>query len=167
MAAPDDVPNFFVGAPAIDDIRAWMKRMIAEVRITELVTLIVSLIVKMRDLNTELVRRIAKLQRKKPPSETLDRLERQLSLAFPGLVQRTRPPKGKGDKSDRGKHPGREALPANLPRVVQPNPVPPELRTCPVCGCEMKTVGHATCERLGIRPAELVVFQRVDETVAC
>src|SRR5688572_7104148 len=101
MAAPDDVPNFFAGAPAIDDIRAWMKRMSAELRITELVTLVVSLIVRMRDLNTELVRRLAKLQRKKPPSEKLDRLERQLSLAFPGLVQRTRAPnpndKPKGD----------------------------------------------------------------------
>jgi transposase len=167
MAAPDDIPNLFVGTPAIDDIRAWMKRMIAELRITELVTLIVSLIVRMRDLNTELVSRIAKLQRKRPPSETLDRLERQLSLAFPGLVQRTRRAKDKDPNRERGKHPGREALPAHLPRVEQPNPVPPELRTCPVCGCEMKTIGHEVCERLGIRPAELVVFRRVDETVAC
>lgn len=72
MSAPDAVPNLFAGAPNVDEIRAWMKRMIAELRVAELVTLIVSLIVRMRDLNKELVRQVATLRRKKPPSETLD-----------------------------------------------------------------------------------------------
>jgi transposase len=167
MAAPNDVPNFFAGAPNVAEIRAWMQRMIAELRIAELVTLIVSLIVKMRDLNTELVRQVATLRRSKPPSETLDRLERQLVLAFPGVVQRTAKPKAKAEPAERRKHPGREPLPAHLPRIEQPNLVPPAMRTCPVCGSEMKTVGHEICERLGIIPAQLVVLRRSDETVAC
>jgi transposase len=165
MAAPDDVPNLFVGAPNVDEIRAWMRRMIAELRVAELVTLIVSLIVRMRDLNTELVRQVATLRRKKPPSETLDRLERQLALAFVGVVSRTREPTKR--KRERGKHPGREAFPAHLPRIPEPNPVPAELRVCPVCGSEMKTVAYEVCERLAIIPAKLVVLQRITETVAC
>ena len=70
-------------------------------------------------------------------------------------------------KSRKGRHPGRGALPAHLPRVDVENPVPPALRICPLCGCEMKTVGHTTCETLSIIPAQIVVEARHDETVAC
>ena len=124
--------------------------------------------VRVRDLNTELSRRVAELKKRRPASETLARLERQLVLAFPGVVVVPAKPKGKGrGHGARGKHPGREALPAHLPRIVEPNPVPPEMRICPACGAEMTTVGHSMCETLDVIPAQLVVRQRRDETVAC
>jgi transposase len=67
----------------------------------------------------------------------------------------------------KGTHPGRGKLPAHLPRVEELNPVPAELRICPRCGSEMKTVGHSTCEYLDIEPAKLIVVVRMDERVAC
>ena len=63
--------------------------------------------------------------------------------------------------------PGRAAPPAHLPRVQQSNPVPPEQRLCPKCGTEMTTVGHSKCEILDVIPAQIVVIERLDETVAC
>jgi transposase len=67
----------------------------------------------------------------------------------------------------RGRHPGRAALPKELERVPEVNLVPPSLRVCPLCGATMTTVSHAMCEILDVRPAELFVRQRLDETVAC
>jgi len=54
--------------------------MIKAVRFVEIVAAIVSLVTRMRDLNTELTRQLAQLRRKRPRSETLDRIERQLVL---------------------------------------------------------------------------------------
>jgi transposase len=58
-------------------------------------------------------------------------------------------------------------LPAKLKRVEVPNPVPPDLRICPNCGAEMRTIGHSRCEMLDVEPAKVFVRVRVDETVAC
>jgi len=67
-------------APDIAHVRAWLERMIKAVRFVEIVAAIVSLVTRMRDLNTELTRQLAQLRRKRPRSETLDRIERQLVL---------------------------------------------------------------------------------------
>jgi transposase len=155
-------------APNIAELRKWLEEMIAALRFFELVTAIVPLVVRMRDLNTELVRQVATLRRRKLPSEKLARVEAQLVLAFPGLVAPTpKEPKKSRSKKGRENHPGRSPLPAHLPRIVDQNPVPPARRICPVCGSEMTTVGHTTCETLDLIPAQLVVRRRIDETVAC
>ncbi len=49
-------------------------------RFVELVMAVVALIGRMRDINSELTKRVAHLTRKRPRSETLERLERQLVL---------------------------------------------------------------------------------------
>jgi transposase len=166
MASPADLPNLSAEAPDVDELRAWMKRMIAALRFAELVAVIVTFLVRIRKLNTDLARQVAQLKRRRPASETLARLERQLVLAFPGVVVVPARPKSK-ERRARGKSPGRRGLPAHLPRVDDLNPVPPELRTCPVCGSEMTTVGHTECETLDLIPAQLFVRRRIDETVAC
>ena len=152
--------------PELDEVRAWLKAKIAALQFVELVTAIMYLITRMRDINLALMTQLVQLRRARPRSETMQRLECQRSLPFvlDGL-KLNKPPKLK--KSRKGKHPGRGELPAHLRRVDVPNPVPPELRMCPLCGSEMKTVGHAPCERLEIRPAELYVQRRLDETIAC
>ncbi len=152
-------------APDIEKVRAWLEAKIAARLFVEIVAAVLALICRMRDANTELLVKLAYLKRKRPPSETLERLERQLVLPlFSGMpVKKKRGPRS----TDRSHHPGRAALPARLERVVVKNDVPPDKRVCPQCGAEMTTVGFSCCERLDIIPAKLVVVQREDETVAC
>jgi transposase len=71
------------------------------------------------------------------------------------------------DKKKRGRHPGRAAPPAHLPRVPVFNRVPPELRVCPQCGSVMTTVSHSSCLVLNVIPARVFVQERLDETIAC
>jgi transposase len=159
----------------LDEVRAWLDKMIKSLRFVELVTAVIALITRMRDVNGELMKQIANLRRKRPRSEALKRLEQQLVFAFPGFANLIAKPKPESDepppkaeeKSRKGHHPGRAPLPAHLERVPILNPVPPELRICPKCGVEMTTVAHSICETLDIIPARLVVVQRLDETVAC
>lgn len=153
--------------PDVARVETWLKKMVAEMRFIELIVAVVALIVRLRNLNTHLMRRVAHLTRKRPPSETLERLERQLVLAFPGDATHE-PERGEESKPRRrGKHPGRRPLPAYLRREPQFNPVPDELRTCPNCGTPMDVLGHESCEVLNVRPAEFFVTVRKDEAVVC
>jgi len=148
-----------------------MEEMIASLRFVELVVAVVALLTRMRDINTQLTQQLAHLRRKRPRSETLERVERQLQLPFEAVVADQRgdqkPTPRERKTKRRRRHPGRAALPAHLERIPQLNPVPPEQRICPICGCEMTTVGHSVCEILDVIPARLVVIQRMDERVAC
>jgi transposase len=129
----------------------------------------------MRDINTELTKRLGDLRRKRPRSEKLRRVEAQLVLNFAALIDPTPKPAAPAEepsepsnkKSRRGRHPGRGALPAHLERVPEVNFVPPDQRICTLCGATMTTVGHSMCEILDVRPAVLFVRQRLDERVAC
>jgi len=153
-------------APDLEKVRAWLEAKLAARVFVEIVVAILALIARMRDVNTELLAKLAHAKRKRPRSETLERLERQLALPLIGapLVRKKR-----GAKSDdRTNHPGRAALPAHLERVPFKNRVPEKERVCPKCGAQMKTVGFsACCERLDVIPAKIVVVVREDETLAC
>jgi transposase len=167
--------------PDIDDVRRWLEKMIKSLRFVELVVAIVAFVTRMRDINTELTRRLADTRRRRPKSETLGRVEGQLLFAFGVLIpvieesSPTDDEDGTGgstapdkpSKKKRPGHPGRAGLPKHLERVPEVNPVPPDLRTCPLCGEEMQTVAHSMCEILDVRPAELFVRQRLTERVAC
>jgi transposase len=172
MVTPPPITSPY--APDLEQVRAWLQKMIKALRFIELVAAVLALIGKMRDANTELVAQLSHLRRARPRSETLERLGRQLTLpleATMALVVRPAP-KSKDDehtakRKRRGPHPGRAALPASLQRVPSVNPVPAEARKCPLCGTEMTTVGHAKCERLDVIPAKIVVIERLDERIAC
>jgi transposase len=170
MASRDNVTSAF--APDLEEIGAWLRKMIAALRFVELVAAILALIGRMRDINTKLVAQLAHLQRKRPRSETLGRLERQLVLPIDGLlVTAATKPKdeasGDDNKTRTARHPGRAAPPAHLPRVPVFNRVSPELRVCPRCGSLMITVGHSSCLVINVVPARFFVEERLDETVAC
>jgi transposase len=158
-------------APDLGQVRAWLEKMIAALRFVEIVAAIVGLIGRMCEVNAELTKQLAHLRRKRPRSETLERIERQLTLPLGEIVAKPASPAKSVEpntkRSRRGRHPGRAALPATLERVEVPNPVPAAMRICPTCGAEMKTVGHERCESLDIVPARIIVKVRVDETVAC
>lgn len=158
-------------APDLEQVRAWLLEMIKALRFIELVSSIVALVARMRDVNSELVRRLAHLQRKRPRSETLERLERQLLLPLAGIAIVAKAPRKKSDGDDKPKSQrkgnGRERPPAHIERVEQKNDVPKEMRICPLCGTEMTTVGHSICEVFDVIPARVIVTARKDETVAC
>jgi transposase len=171
MASREKITSAFT--PDLEELRAWLQKMLAGLRFVELVTAILALIARMRDLNTELVAQLAQLRRARPRSETLHRLERQLVLPLDGVtVPSPTPLKDDAtteddEKKRRGRHPGRGAPPAHLPRVPVFNRVPPELRICPQCGTTMTTVSHSSCLVLNVIPARVFVEERLDETVAC
>ncbi|HTR54370.1 MAG TPA: IS66 family transposase, partial [Kofleriaceae bacterium] len=171
MGSRDRITSAF--APDLEDVRAWLQQMIAALRFVELVTAILALIGRMRDLNTELVAQLAHLRCARPRSESLERLERQLVLPLDGLIVASPKPSASNaspahdKKTRRGRHPGRAAPPAHLERVPVFNRVPPEQRICPQCGSPMTTVSHSSCFILNVIPARVFVEERLDETIAC
>jgi transposase len=172
MSSPEPTSITSPSAPDFDEVRAWMEKMIKALQFARLVTAILALLRRMCDINLELTKKLTELRRARPRSETLRRVEAQGVFAFmtdaavAAKPARKKPaPKPQGSR--KGKHPGRAAPPAHLRRVEVINPVPPEQRVCPACGSEMTTVGHETCERIEVRPAEVYVLVRKDETVAC
>jgi transposase len=163
-------------APDVVAVRAWLEEMIAALSFAKLIATILGLITRMRDINTELMKRVAHLSRKHPRSEKLKGLKGQLLLPLLGLVttpsntapSTTSPPETKKPKkSRRGLHPGRGALPAHLERVPVVTSVPAAKRTCPGCGCEMPTMGYAEHETLELIPARFVVLLHKLERCAC
>lgn len=169
MQEPERITSPY--APDLGEVRAFLERQIRALRFVELVAAILAFVTRVCEVNGELSKKLAELRRRRPRSESLERLERQLVLPLAALggapVARPKEAPTREKKSRKGRHPGRAALPAHLPRVVVPNPVPPELRKCPRCGIEMATVAHARCEILSVIPAKVVVEVRLDETVAC
>ena len=69
-------------APNLAVLRRWMMEMIARGALVELVTAILGLLQRMFEVNTELTARIAHTSRKRPPNESLRRLQMELPLMF-------------------------------------------------------------------------------------
>jgi transposase len=162
-------------APDLGEVRAFLEQMIRARLFVELVAAIVGFISRLCEVNGELTKKLAEMRRKRPRSETLGRVERQLDLPLgeigaagaPSTSPTPPEEEPKPEKSRKGRHPGRSPFPADLERVEVKNPVSPEGRVCPKCGSEMKTVGHSRCEVLSVIPAKVYVEVRLDETVAC
>jgi transposase len=171
MAEPERITSPY--APDLGEARAYLERMIRALRFVELVAAILAFVSRVCEVNGELSKKLADLRRRRPRSESLERLGRQLGFPLDALgvpptsTKEKAPPEDAACRSRKGRHPGRAPLPAHLPRVEVPNPVPPEQRVCPRCGTEMTTVGHSRCEILSVIPARVIVEVRLDETVAC
>ena len=65
------------------------------------------------------------------------------------------------------KHPGREELPAHLPRKIETIPVPEARCTCPRCHELMPVIGHDESEQLDVEPAKYFVRVTRREKRAC
>ena len=123
--------------PDVDDVRQWMERMIKSLRFVELVVAVVAFITRMRDLNTELTRRMADMRRRRPRSETLRRVESQLLFSFGVLIPVIEEPPAPADeetssgsggpadgsKKARPRHPGRAATSAFIAAPVRRPPL--------------------------------------------
>ena len=63
------------------------------------------------------------------------------------------------------KKPGRKPLPAELPRIEVIHDLAPEDKIC--CGQEMVRIGSDTCEKLRVKPAEILVEEHIRYKYAC
>jgi hypothetical protein len=66
-------------APDFGELRSWLEQMLKALRFVELVAAVIALVTRMHGLNTELSKQLAGLRRKRPRSETLERLEPALA----------------------------------------------------------------------------------------
>jgi transposase len=159
-------------APDLDAVRRFIVDMLARGAVAELIASVLSLLSRMRELNTELMAKLASKSRKRPPSETMHRLQLELPLvlgpAANDAKSKEAPEKEKKKRGAKTPAPhGRPKLPAHLLRVPEVQAVPAELLMCPHCGTEAKTVGFKTAEKLNVRPAEYIVSQINRQTCAC
>ena len=66
-----------------------------------------------------------------------------------------------------GKHPGRQELPPNLPRVERVLPCTPDQRVCKRCGKETVVIGYEESSQLDVEPAKYFVLVTKREKRAC
>ncbi len=65
------------------------------------------------------------------------------------------------------KHPGRQELPANLPRVERVLPCTPDQRMCKRCGKDTVVIGYEESSQLDVEPAKYFVLVTKREKRAC
>jgi transposase len=65
------------------------------------------------------------------------------------------------------KHPGRQELPANLPRIERVLPCTPDQRVCKRCGKETIVIGYEESSQLDVEPAKYFVLVSKREKRAC
>jgi len=70
-------------------------------------------------------------------------------------------------RSRQGIHPGRDPLPAHLPRIEQIIACSPEMCHCGQCGREKNVIGYEKTEILDVKPAEYFVRVLLREKLAC
>ena len=71
------------------------------------------------------------------------------------------------ENKKRRKHPGRQELPAHLPRLEQIVPCTPEQCVCKACGKNTVVIGYEQSEQLDVKPAEFFVLVTKREKRAC
>jgi transposase len=175
VSAPSDRPTPITSAldPNLDAVKTFIADMIAQGAIAALVAAIVALLTRMRDLNTELMKKLASKSRKRPPNEAMRRLQMELPLLCTAPANDPKPalPADKEPKKRGAKVPtphARPNLPAHLKRVPHVLLVPQEQRHCPRCDVELGRVClKTTAEKLDVEPARFIVTQTQVETCAC
>jgi transposase len=159
--------------PDLGAVRAFIADTIAKGAFAALVTAILALLAKMRDLNTELMSKLASKSRNRPPNEAMRRLQMELPLVCKPAANDTKPAPAADKKPNRrgAKKPtahGRPWLPAHLPRVPHVVLVPEAERRCPQCDVEVGRVCiKTTAEKLDVEPSKFVVSQTQLETCSC
>jgi hypothetical protein len=119
--------------------------------------------------------RLKRIEKYGPGSEKLTNEQLELLELEPGVsiaeVQaesaRAPVPAQPAEKRVR-KHPGRQTLPAELPRVERVMACTPEQCICAGCGKETAVIGHEESEQLDVEPAKyFVVVTKREKRAAC
>jgi transposase len=117
--------------------------------------------------------RLQRIKKYGPGSEKLSDAQLELLEWEPGVSsaevqaesERETPPAPARKK--RRPHPGRQQLPAGLPRVERVIACAPEQCSCPACGAERKVIGYDQSEQLDVEPARYFVRVTKREKRAC
>jgi transposase len=127
---------------------------------------------KLKILSLEAQLRLQRIKKYGPGSEKLDSAQLELLELEPGVsrlevrAESQREPLPAARAKSR-KHPGRQELPAELPRVERVIACTPEQRTCKACGQETAVIGYETSEQLDVEPAKYFVVVTKREKRAC
>jgi transposase len=122
----------------------------------------------------ELRLRLQRIQKYGPASEKLNDAQLELLELEPGVssaeVQaesEREPTPAKTGSKKRRPHPGRQELPADLPRVERVIACAPEQCACRACGQPMAVIGYDQSEQLDVEPAKYFVQVTKREKRAC
>jgi transposase len=117
--------------------------------------------------------RLQRIAKYGPGSEKLTNLQLELLEFEPGVSNLEVAAEGERealppatDKKKR-KHPGRQTLPANLPRVERVIACTAEQCVCAGCGHATTVIGHEESEQLDVQPAKYFVLVTRREKRAC
>lgn len=122
--------------------------------------------------------RLERIRKYGPGSEKLSDLQLELLDGEPGVsaaeveAESRRdplpesPPVAESTPKKR-RHPGRQELPAHLPRVEQTIACPPEQCVCPACGKDTAVIGYEQSEQLDREPVRYFVLVTRREKRAC
>lgn len=115
-----------------------------------------------------------RIQKYGPGSEKLSSAQLELLELEPGVsnlevqAESAREPLPAAEKREKSrKHPGRQELPAGLPRVERVIGCAPEQCTCPACGQPTAVIGYDVSEQLDVEPAQYFVMVTKREKRAC
>jgi len=116
--------------------------------------------------------RLQRIQKYGPGSEKLNSNQLELLELEPGVsraevaAESEREPLPPRRRKNRP-HPGRQTLPAELPRVERIIPCTPEQCACPACGEPTAVIGYDVSEQLDVEPARYFVVVSRREKRAC
>jgi transposase len=118
--------------------------------------------------------RLQRIQKYGPASEKLSDAQLELLELEPGVSsaevqaesEREPLPASTGGRKRRP-HPGRQELPAELPRVERVIACAPEQCSCPACGKPTVRIGYDESEQLDVEPAKYFVLVTKREKRAC
>lgn len=119
--------------------------------------------------------RLERIKKYGPGSEKLSSAQLELLELEPGVSNveveeesKREPLPGPPEKRlKRHKHPGRQELPASLPRVERVIVCTPEQCTCEACGQAKAIIGYDVSEQLDVEPAKYFVVVTKREKRAC
>jgi len=118
--------------------------------------------------------RLQRIQKYGPGSEKLTDAQLELLEMEPGVssqevqAESAREPLGPPQRRPKRRpHPGRQELPAELPRVERVIACAPEQCQCSICGQAAAVIGYETSEQLDVEPAKYFVLVTKREKRAC
>src|SRR6476660_6576893 len=116
--------------------------------------------------------RLVRIDKYGPGSEKLSAAQLELLELEPGVSSAEVKAESERDQlklplKPRRKHPGRQELPAHLPRIEKIVACTPEQCVCGNCGKENSVIGYEKSEQLDVKPAEYFVVVTMREKRAC
>lgn len=118
--------------------------------------------------------RLQRIEKYGPGSEKLSNLQLELLEQEPGVSSQEVTAESErevlapaGKEKTKRKHPGRQTLPAHLPRIERIIACTPEQCVCGNCGGETNVIGYEVSEVLDVKPAEFFVQITKREKRAC